>query len=252
MTTLLVIAVPVAIVSGLRDARTVSIQAVFGAIAIYLIVGLAFALAANIDARITGDAYFAQTRTAKIRGYKANRFSFNVRGGRCEECQGQGSLRVALQLLPDLRVPCPACQGSRFNRATLEIRSGATNERPMAVLGFDETFLRPFTRALVEASTTRIAHRMTISEGERSGRHRVVEYVTGNGAPLTELVLTPHDHVVLVGTSNNPGDPDETLFQLPRTDSFLRVFTKMTFQADQTLRDTLAEMEKLARRQKVG
>ena len=136
--------------------------------------------------------------------------------------------------------------------ATLEIRSGATNERPMAVLGFDETFLRPFTRALVEASTTRIAHRMTIAEGERCGRHRVVEYVTGNGSPLTELVLTPHDHVVLVGTSSSPGDPDETLFQLPRTDSFLRVFTKMTFQADQTLRDTLADMEKLARRQKVG
>jgi ion channel len=69
MTTLLVVAVPVAIVSGLRDARTVSIQAVFGAIAIYLIVGLAFALAANIDARISGDAYFAQVRTASLSQY---------------------------------------------------------------------------------------------------------------------------------------------------------------------------------------
>ncbi len=64
---------------------------------------------------------FAATKTAKVRGYKANRFSFNVRGGRCEECQGQGSLRVAMQLLPDLSVPCPACQGRRFNRATLEV-----------------------------------------------------------------------------------------------------------------------------------
>jgi excinuclease ABC subunit A len=64
---------------------------------------------------------FATARLAKIRGYKANRFSFNVRGGRCEECQGQGSLRVALQFLPDLNVPCPSCQGRRFNRATLEI-----------------------------------------------------------------------------------------------------------------------------------
>jgi excinuclease ABC subunit A len=64
---------------------------------------------------------FAATKTAKLRGYKANRFSFNVRGGRCEECQGQGSLRVALQLLPDLTVPCPTCQGRRFNRATLEV-----------------------------------------------------------------------------------------------------------------------------------
>lgn len=69
MTTLLVISVPVAIVSGLRDARTVSIQAVFGAIAIYLIVGLAFALAADLDARLSGDAYFAQVKTASLSQY---------------------------------------------------------------------------------------------------------------------------------------------------------------------------------------
>lgn len=64
---------------------------------------------------------FAGTRLAKARGYKANRFSFNVKGGRCEQCQGQGSLRVALQFLPDLTVPCPLCRGRRFNRGTLEI-----------------------------------------------------------------------------------------------------------------------------------
>src|SRR6185295_11907705 len=65
---------------------------------------------------------FAATRTAKLRGYKANRFSFNVKGGRCEKCQGQGRLRVALQFLPDLWVPCPVCQGKRFERATLEVQ----------------------------------------------------------------------------------------------------------------------------------
>ena len=65
---------------------------------------------------------FAATRTAKLRGYKSNRFSFNVKGGRCEECQGQGSLRVALQFLPDLTVPCPLCRGKRFNQATLEVQ----------------------------------------------------------------------------------------------------------------------------------
>jgi excinuclease ABC subunit A len=64
---------------------------------------------------------FAATRLAKARGYKANRFSYNVRGGRCEECQGQGSLRVALQFVPDLSVPCPICKGRRFNRATLDV-----------------------------------------------------------------------------------------------------------------------------------
>lgn len=65
---------------------------------------------------------FARVKEAKLRGYKANRFSFNVKGGRCEECQGQGVLRIAMQLLPDLETPCPVCHGRRFNPATLAIR----------------------------------------------------------------------------------------------------------------------------------
>src|SRR5262249_36742983 len=65
---------------------------------------------------------FAATRTAKVRGYKAQRFSFNIRGGRCEECQGQGVLRIAAGFLPDLTSTCAVCQGKRFNRATLEVR----------------------------------------------------------------------------------------------------------------------------------
>jgi voltage-gated potassium channel Kch len=69
MTTLLVVAVPVAVVSALRDARTVSIQAVFGAIAIYLVVGLGFALAMNLDARMAGEGYFAQVRHASLSEY---------------------------------------------------------------------------------------------------------------------------------------------------------------------------------------
>lgn len=69
MTMLLVVAVPLAIASSLRDARTVSIQAVFGAIAIYLVVGIAFAIAANLDANLTGDQYFAQVRSATLSQY---------------------------------------------------------------------------------------------------------------------------------------------------------------------------------------
>jgi excinuclease ABC subunit A len=65
---------------------------------------------------------FTVTREAKLRGYTASRFSFNVRGGRCEECRGQGVKHVVLHLLPDLTVPCPVCRGRRFNRATLEVR----------------------------------------------------------------------------------------------------------------------------------
>jgi excinuclease ABC subunit A len=65
---------------------------------------------------------FAQAREAKVRGYKANRFSFNVQGGRCEACQGQGERRIEMQFLPDLYVLCESCRGLRFNRPTLEVR----------------------------------------------------------------------------------------------------------------------------------
>ena len=65
---------------------------------------------------------FANTRDARGRGYKAGRFSFNVKGGRCEECQGQGQRRIEMNFLPDLYVDCPVCGGKRFNHQTLEIR----------------------------------------------------------------------------------------------------------------------------------
>ncbi|OHB82712.1 MAG: excinuclease ABC subunit A, partial [Planctomycetes bacterium RBG_16_64_12] len=65
---------------------------------------------------------FAGTRAARQRGYKAGRFSFNVKGGRCAECQGQGQRKIEMNFLPDLCVICPVCEGKRFNRQTLQIR----------------------------------------------------------------------------------------------------------------------------------
>lgn len=65
---------------------------------------------------------FAMTNEAKVRGYKKGRFSFNVKGGRCEACRGDGIIKIEMHFLPDVYVPCEVCHGKRYNRETLEIR----------------------------------------------------------------------------------------------------------------------------------
>ena len=64
---------------------------------------------------------FAQTKLAKARGYQAGRFSFNIRGGRCEACSGDGTITIEMNFLPDVYVPCEVCHGKRYNRETLEV-----------------------------------------------------------------------------------------------------------------------------------
>ena len=65
---------------------------------------------------------FSQTAEAKMRGYKPGRFSFNVKGGRCEACKGDGIIKIEMHFLPDVYVPCEVCKGARYNRETLEVR----------------------------------------------------------------------------------------------------------------------------------
>jgi excinuclease ABC subunit A len=70
---------------------------------------------------------FATTNEAKMRGYRAGRFSFNVKGGRCEACQGDGIIKIEMQFLPDVYVPCEVCHGKRYNREALEIQYKGKN-----------------------------------------------------------------------------------------------------------------------------
>jgi len=70
---------------------------------------------------------FASTQDARARGYKPGRFSFNVRGGRCESCSGDGLLKIEMHFLPDIYVPCDVCKGKRYNRETLEVRYKGKN-----------------------------------------------------------------------------------------------------------------------------
>jgi len=70
---------------------------------------------------------FASTNEAKVRGYKKGRFSFNVKGGRCEACKGDGIIRIEMHFLPDVYVPCEVCKGKRYNRETLEVKYKGKN-----------------------------------------------------------------------------------------------------------------------------
>ena len=70
---------------------------------------------------------FANTKDAKIRGYNAGRFSFNVKGGRCEACEGDGIIKIEMHFLPDIYVPCEVCGGSRYNKETLEVKYKGKN-----------------------------------------------------------------------------------------------------------------------------
>jgi len=82
---------------------------------------------------------FAQTPEARMRAYQPGRFSFNVKGGRCEACQGQGILKIEMHFLPDVYVPCEVCKGKRYNRETLEVRFKGKNISEVLQMTIDES-----------------------------------------------------------------------------------------------------------------
>ncbi len=120
---------------------------------------------------------FARTKEAKIRGYTAGRFSFNVKGGRCEACQGQGTKRIEMHFLPDVFVPCDVCKGTRYNRETLEVRyrgksiADVLDLRVEEALAFFESFsqIRQLLQAVADVGLSYITlgqSSTTLSGGE--------------------------------------------------------------------------------------
>ena len=90
---------------------------------------------------------FAETTEAKVRGYTAGRFSFNVKGGRCEACHGDGTLKIEMNFLPDVYVPCEVCHGARYNRETLEVKYKGKNIAEVLDMPISEAaeFFEPIT-----------------------------------------------------------------------------------------------------------
>jgi excinuclease ABC subunit A len=83
---------------------------------------------------------FSKTKEAELRGYKIGRFSFNVKGGRCEKCQGEGEIKIEMHFLPDIQVKCDACGGHRYNAQTLEIEYRGKNISQVLSMSVDEAY----------------------------------------------------------------------------------------------------------------
>ena len=91
---------------------------------------------------------FSMTPDAKMRGYKVGRFSFNVKGGRCEACKGDGIIKIEMHFLPDVYVPCEVCKGKRYNRETLEVRYKTKNIADVLEMTIEEAceFFKPIPK----------------------------------------------------------------------------------------------------------
>src|SRR6185295_13865802 len=81
---------------------------------------------------------YSKTQESRVRGYKPGRFSFNVKGGRCETCKGDGTIKIEMHFLPDVYVPCEVCHGKRYNSETLDVRFKGKNIADVLEMSVEE------------------------------------------------------------------------------------------------------------------
>ncbi|MGB8693633.1 MAG: excinuclease ABC subunit UvrA [Steroidobacteraceae bacterium] len=171
---------------------------------------------------------YAQVPEARERGYDAGRFSFNVRGGRCEACQGDGVLRVEMHFLPDVYVPCDVCRGRRYNRETLEVRYRGLNIHEVLELTVEDA-ARLFAsvpacanrlRTLLEVglSYVRLGQSATTLSGGEAQRIKLARELAKRGTGRTLYILDEpttglhfHDVAQLLGVLQQLVDAGHTM-----------------------------------------
>lgn len=142
---------------------------------------------------------FAMTPDAKMRGYKNGRFSFNVKGGRCEACKGDGIIKIEMHFLPDIYVPCEVCKGKRYNRETLEVRYKGKNIYEVLEMTVDEAaeFFSALPRIARKLSTMqdvglgylKLGHPSTLLSGGEAQRVKLASELSKRSTGRTMYIL---------------------------------------------------------------
>ncbi|MDI9487860.1 MAG: excinuclease ABC subunit UvrA [Bacillota bacterium] len=147
---------------------------------------------------------FAATQDAKIRGYKKGRFSFNIKGGRCEACSGDGIIKIEMNFLPDIYVPCEVCNGKRYNRETLEVKYKGKSIYDVLNMTVEEA-LRffenvPSVKRKIETlndvglSYIRLGHPSTSLSGGEAQRIKLATELSRRSTGKTIYILDEHLH----------------------------------------------------------
>ena len=171
---------------------------------------------------------FSRTPEARMRGYKPGRFSFNIRGGRCEACEGDGIIRIEMHFLPDIYVPCDICKGQRYNRETLEIRYKGKNIAEVLDMTVDQgltmfqniTVIRSKLQTLVDVGLgyVPIGQSATTLSGGEAQRIKLARELSKRGTGNTLYILDepttglhPDDIRKLLGVLNRLVDTGNTV-----------------------------------------